>query len=138
MNLLPIIERLRAECPEIAIEPPSQVLALDRQDYPAATVLLLGDDAEANATLPGVRQEVRARVRIAIAARMAVPELDSDPLEEARASVRAALLGYQARGWLGYAVRQTGELLEVRSDVALWSDVYEVRLLHTATVIKEI
>ncbi len=135
MSLLPIVERLRAACPELMIEEPTGLLALEREDLPAATVIPLGDSTSEGLTIAGLTQDITARFAVLIAAEMADSRIARDPLAEARTAVAAALNGWQATDWLRYAVRTGGAPQEYHARRVLWRDEYEVHLraVHTIT-----
>jgi hypothetical protein len=137
MNVLPILDRLRSELPATyVVESPTVLLTAQRDTLPAVQVLP-GD--EAVSATEGVGGELLClldcQVEVLVAAAAARPATDSDPLAEAIAEVRAALLGYQHDDWSLPLTLVRGELVAPDSARLLWRDVYLTQRSLSATIV---
>jgi hypothetical protein len=135
MNILPILDRLRDQLSGYRIESPTVLITAQREDLPAVQVL---PAEEVVSVTDGVGTELLlaldCQVEILIAAEAAVPETESDPLAEAIAEVRAALLGYQHADWSLPLTLLRGELLAPDAARLLWRDIYSTQRSLSATI----
>ena len=135
MNLLPVIARLRDQVPWIPVEAPTRLNTIERERYPSATVLP-GDEAPGESETLGTQllQLVTCTVYVDIVAEAAREAADSDPLADAVAAVRAALLGYQADGWDLPLTLARGELVALDAGRLLWRDTYTTQRTLVASI----
>ncbi|MCU0970411.1 MAG: hypothetical protein MUF57_01125 [Gammaproteobacteria bacterium] len=136
MNILPVLERLRDQLPDYRVESPTVLLTAQREELPAVQVLP-GSESPVSTEGLGTTLLVmlNAQVEVLIAAAAAVPETDSDPLAEAVAEVRAALIGYQHSEWDLPLTWVSGDLVAPDSARLLWREVYTTQRSLSATIV---
>jgi hypothetical protein len=139
MNLAPIIARLVDQCPEFfSIESATGVNTIEREGYPCAGVHPLSEHAKGGTMVPGcIKQEVTVEFGVLIAAHAMEPTTGLDPLEDARGSVSAALLGYKRPEWLDPIEFVAGDIIAIESSKTLWRDIYRTRILYTAQITRD-
>ena len=136
MNLAPIIARLVAECPEFfSIESATGINTIEREGYPTAGVHPLSERPDGGTMVAGcIKQEVVVDFAVIIAAHAMEPTTGLDPLDDARKSISAALLGYKRPEWLDAIEFVAGDIVAIESAKTLWRDVYRTKILIEAPI----
>lgn len=123
MNLIPIIKRIRSECPSF---PDAQlavsVISIDDNNAYVAPVrdLVLQD----NSRLSAIHQIIESRFAVMFAALVGDIATEDEPLERRRAEIREALLGTRSQDW-PYAIKYAGgEVIEMRNGRVSWQEIY--------------
>jgi hypothetical protein len=139
VNLSPIIARLVDLCPEFAsIESATGFNTVERESYPNAGVHPLSERPEGGTMVAGcVRQEVVVEFGVLISAQALEPSIGLDPLDDARKSISAAILGYHRPEWLDPIEFVAGDIVSIESSRTLWRDVYRTRILYTASISRD-
>ena len=126
--------RLKAEIPELrAVRGTVDFAAIGRNliTFPAAFVFLAADGATPNTRAVGAFvQNITADVAVVLCVKGAndpTGEKTSDELEDLRAKIRTALIGWEPEsGFEPVGLRQ-GKLLGFKDGVAFWQDTYQAR-----------
>jgi hypothetical protein len=128
MRILPIINRLKAECPLLAnrVEVAQSLTSLSDDEIntglPIAFIYSKKENATASELINKTSQRVHKRFCVIIAAENS--DGVSEPLEDVRDQIRAALTGWQPDVTHDPCEFVDGEVLDVSKRMIWWYDTY--------------
>ena len=133
MRILPIIARLKDQCPLLdgRVEPAQSLTALSDEemqyDLPIAFVYAGKETASDSDVINAVSQLSPRSFSILIAAKNSDGE--SEPLEDIRDQIKTALLGYQIDEEHDHIAYAEGDVIDVSKRLIWWKDTFETWVL---------
>lgn len=133
MKVIPVINQLKAECPSFdsRVEPAQSLEALPddevKNSLPMAFVYSADEDSPGNEVF-GDEARINQRFGVIIVCRNIDLDAGSEPLEDLRQEVRAALAGYQPTAFNKPVTWVNGRIITTSKRMVWWADTFETAI----------
>lgn len=130
MRIIPIINQLKASALLLDghVEPAQALISLPddevKHDLPIAFIYTADENANQNDLIGGVSQQVPKRFSVMIAAQNIDLTAGTEALEDVRADIMTALLGFQIDDNHSPINYESGKILDASKRLMWWVDTY--------------